>query len=269
MSLSVSGETSGEGFRVERDGPIAVVTLDRPHKMNAVTPEMDAALAELWPQLDRDPTLRCLILTGAGDRAFSAGADIPTLFPYLRDRIAQFDDPVAFCGLTHGRRPGKPIIAAINGIAYGGGLELALACDIRIASRGASFALPEPGWGVIAAGGGATRLPRMLPPGVALDMLLTGRSLSAERAYGLGLVSELTAPDVLLPTARAIAETIAAKAPLAIEATLAIAHVGARLGLDDSLAYERERFQRLLSTEDCREGIAAFVEKRLPRFVGR
>src|SRR4051794_19709175 len=181
---------------VGRDGAVATVTLVRPAKHNAVTPELDAAMAAAFAQLARDDGVRAVVITGAGPDAFCTGADIPTLLPVLRRRMEGGDDPVNFCGLTHVHPlPGKPIVAAVNGLALGGGFELALASDLRIASTRARFGLPEPRLGLIAAAGGCARVLHALPPAVAAEVLLAGRRLDAEEALRWGLVSRVVAPE--------------------------------------------------------------------------
>ena len=174
-----------------------------------------------------------------------------------------------FCGINRGSPTTKPIIAAINGLAYAGGLEIALACDVRIAVEHARFALPEPRWGVIAGAGGVTRLSRVLPTALATQMVLTGEPVSAQRALAEGLVSELTSAENLLPRALEIAHSITKNAPLAVRVSLQVIRRGADCGLDAALELERTAFRRVLLSEDFREGIAAFTEKRVPAYQGR
>lgn len=245
---------------------VALIRIERPEKLNAIDPETDGALGRAWAWAERETDVRCIVLTGAGTRAFSAGADIGTLLPELRRRALENEDDGTFCGLTRVAPTAKPILAAINGIAFGGGLELALACDLRIASETARFALPEVTLGVLAGGGGATRLPRAIPPALAAEMLLTGRGIDAATALRIGLVSRVVAAEDLMPTACEIAAAIAANAPLAVERTLALLRRRDSLSLAEGLDQERAGFRDLIATRDAAEGIAAFAAGRKPDF---
>ena len=172
---------------------VGLITINRPDRLNCVDVETDAALRAAWAWAERTREVRCIVLTGAGDRAFCTGADIAEYLPELRRRGAENADDGTFGGLTRSWPTGKPVIAAINGLALGGGLELALACDIRLASAAARFALPEVRWGIIAGGGGVTRLPRLISPSMAAEMLLTGEPVDAEAALRHGLVNAVFA----------------------------------------------------------------------------
>lgn len=249
-----------------RDG-IAWVVLSRPEKRNAITPAMHEELTALWPRLEADEAVRVIVLTGAGS-AFSAGADVVEFLPYLAQLIADGRDPGHFCGMTR-RQPGKPTIAAVNGPAYGGGMELMLACDIRIASDGASFALPEIRLGALAGAGGITRLFRELPAAVANEMVMTGNPIDAARAFQLGLISAVHRPGELAAAAEALARRIARNAPLAV---LTSRNLGALAGdgpLDEALERERQGFRRIVGTEDFKSGITSFAEASAPVFTGR
>ena len=253
----------------EKQGPVAVITINRPQAMNAIDLNTHLAFQEIWPRINQDDDIQVVVLTGAGSKAFCSGADIGTFLPYLRERAVKELDDGDFCGINRGSPTTKPIIAAINGLAYAGGLEIALACDVRIAVEHARFALPEPRWGVIAGAGGVTRLSRVLPTALATQMVLTGEPVSAQRALAEGLVSELTSAENLLPRALEIAHSITKNAPLAVRVSLQVIRRGADCGLDAALELERMAFRRVLLSEDFREGIAAFTEKRVPAYQGR
>ena len=246
---------------------IACVTIDRPAQGNSIDAETHLQLRALWPVLEADDTVGVIILTGQGDKVFCAGADIASFLPYLSESIAAGEDPGDFCGLTH-RRLSKPVIAAMNGAAMGGGLELALACDLRIAAETAIFALPEVTIGAFAGAGGVVRLGRALPEAVAMDMLLTGRSITAERAYQLGLISELTTRDDLLPRARGIAGMILRNSPLSVRLTRQIARDTARMPEAEALSLERAAFRQSVVSRDFDIGIKSFVARTTPKFVG-
>lgn len=252
----------------EIDAGIAWVTINRPRQRNAIDIATHEALRALWSRLDVDEAVRVIVLTGAGTRAFCAGADIRDFLPYLRARIAEGADPGDFCGLTH-FPSAKPVIAAINGAALGGGLELALAADLRIAVEGAVFGLPEVKLGAIAGAGGIVRLMRALPAALARDMLLTGRSIRAARALEAGLVSEVVSPGMLHAAARALARQIADNSPTALRLTREVMATTEGLPLDAALAAERKAFHVATASEDFALGVQAFAEGGVPSFTGR
>ncbi|MFA7438270.1 enoyl-CoA hydratase/isomerase family protein [Castellaniella sp.] len=243
---------------------VGVLTLSRVHKHNAIDPATSDRMAECLNTLERDDQVRCIVLTGAGDKAFCAGADIIELLPHLRSSMAAGTYDPQFCGVTHRSVTSKPLLAAINGVALGGGLELALACDLRIASSNARFGLPEITVGVLAGGGGCTRLPRTIPSALAAEMILTGRSIDAERALQAGLISEITTPETLLERALDMAQTIAARAPRAVRACTRLLRHPRYTALAEDLALETREFAAVLQTRDADEGIRAFAEKRVP-----
>ncbi|GAA2175559.1 enoyl-CoA hydratase-related protein [Agrococcus versicolor] len=251
--------------RVERDSHVVVVTLDRPAKLNAVTQEMSEALERVVHAIDADPDVRAVVLTGAGERAFSAGSDITTL-----DRYAspwEFRNRRDYCDALRALR--TPIVAAVNGYALGGGLETALICDIRLASRTATFAAPEIKLGWIGGGGMAAMLSSSLGASDAAMLLLTGDAIDADRALRIGLVSEVLEPEALLPRARELAATIAARPPIAAETAKAVLAAARNLPLSEAIRYEREMQGIAFATEDAAEGRAAFAERRAGVFRGR
>ncbi|SUD69774.1 enoyl-CoA hydratase [Pseudomonas putida] len=252
----------------EKVGHVGLVTINRPQAMNAIDLESHLAFQQVWAKVNADDQVHVVVITGAGGKAFCSGADIGTFLPYLRERAQREVDDGDFCGINRKPPTTKPIIAAINGLAYAGGLEIALACDIRIAVTHARFALPEPKWGVIAGAGGVTRLARAVPVSLATHMIVTGEPISADRALMEGLVSELVDPEQLMPRAMEIAELIVRNGPLAVRASLQVVRRGADCGLDAALELERTAFRRVLLSEDFKEGIAAFTEKRTPVYLG-
>jgi enoyl-CoA hydratase/carnithine racemase len=243
---------------------VALLTIDRPHRHNAIDPDTNDAMARWLAELDGNAQVRCIVITGAGDRAFCAGADIGALVPRLRADVEAGRHDPQICGMTHRNTTAKPMLAAINGLALGGGLELALACDLRIASWNARFGLPEIHLGLLAAAGGCTRLPRTIPAALAAEMILTGESIVAERALRAGLVSRVVAPDRLLGEALDLAEIVASRAPGAVRACTALLRRARFQELGDALEEERNAFAHLVLSEDGREGVRAFVDKREP-----
>ncbi len=246
---------------------IALITLNRPAAMNALDPESRAELEACWRRVAEDGQVRCVILTGAGDRAFCTGADLKKTMPPKE----------SFAELTFGAEEmdqstfgsDKPSICAINGFALGGGLELALACDIRIAAENAQFGLPEVKVGSIPGAGGTQRLPRAIGRSDAMLMLLTGDIIDSAEALRVGLVSRVVKREALLDEAMAIAGRIAANAPLAVRAVKRLAVQGAHLPLPDAIRAERATWGLLRDTQDRIEGRLAFQQKRKPRYEGR
>ncbi len=261
-------------IRVAREGHILVITLDRPEAHNALSRSMSQALCDAWRTLRDDPELRVAVLTGAGGRAFCAGADLKELGAYYRsltpiERRERGEHEPGLGGITRNLDPGKPTIAAIDGHCLAGGLELALACDVRLATARSSFGLPEVKRGIIPGAGGTQRLPRCIPQALAMEMLLTGDAVDAETALRAGLVNRVVEPDQLLSEAMKLATRIAANAPLAVQAARTAALRGRHLPLDEGLRIEQLYAEPLRGTEDAQEGIAAFAEKRAPEFRGR
>ncbi|WP_096700860.1 enoyl-CoA hydratase/isomerase family protein [Magnetospirillum sp. 15-1] len=251
-------------FEVKRH--IATITLNRPEAMNSLDPESIAQLGEAWHEIRTNPDIRVAILTGAGPKSFCTGTDMKKAPPvtecmaatYLRD-----GQP-----LIPQMKTWKPIIAAINGYAVGGGLEMALACDLRLASTHAKFGLTEVKVASLAGLNGTQVLPRVVPQAVAMKMLLTGEMIGAEDALRYGLVSDVVPLDELLPLAMKYAEKIAGAAPLSVQATKQAAVLGLDMPLDHGIAFSHLMWGILRDTEDRKEGFNAFAEKRDPQFRG-
>jgi enoyl-CoA hydratase/carnithine racemase len=256
-------------IRYERDGQIATITIDRPEAMNAMDRDTSRQLAEAFQDFDQDAHLRVAILTGAGDKAFSAGADLKKMYGRAEDGdIREIWDAERQWRLGQRLQVWKPIIAAINGYCLAGGLELALGCDIRLASETASFGCPEVRWGILH-GYGALRLPKTMPLSAAMELLLTGERITAEEAFRLGIVSRVVLPAELMPTARRLAEKICANGPLAVRVTKELAWRGLEMSLDEGLRLYAALGALVRASEDAREGPRAFAEKRPPLFKGR
>ena len=246
------------------DGHVATLTLNRPDQRNAVNPELTVALAEAMDRVEADPQVWVVILTGAGPH-FCAGADLKTLGT---GRAAQLSTELGgFAGFVRYPRT-KPVIAAVRGFALAGGTELVLACDLVVAATDAAFGLPEVTRGIVAAAGGLFRLPRVIPPARALELILTAERMGADEAHRHGMVNHVVAPEDVLDRARALAAAICRNAPLADRESLAIARQAARL--DDDAAWRRSAaaMAAVAASDDAREGIAAFVEKRAARWTG-
>ncbi len=254
---------------VERDGHVAVITINRPEARNALDPEHQDALGAAVAAFESDDDLRVAVLTGAGDTVFSAGADLKTLIPAFRERVRAGEEPPwNFGGFTAIERA-KPMIAAVNGHALAGGCEMALACDIRLASPNASIGLAETKWAIIPGAGGTVRLPRAVPLGLAMEMILSGEPIDAAEAHRVGLVNRVVPLESLRAEAVRLAQTIASRGPLAVRA--ARASVLAGLGTDERTAMRTEfgHFIDVMRTDDAVEGPAAFAEKRDPVYRGR
>ena len=257
-----------ENLLLEKDGPLATITFNNPKALNALTVATFEGLDQLLAELEKDAEIRVVILTGAGEKAFIAGGDISHLgtldvdsareFALLAQRV--IDRLEAFP---------KPVIAAINGFALGGGCELALACSLRIASSSALLGLPEVQLGLMPGYGGTQRLTRLIGRGRALEMMLTGKPVTADQAMQWGLVNAVAEPEELENLVNKLAEKLARSAPCAMRGILEAAGGGADLALPEALELEAEKFTGLFETEDMREGTAAFLEKRKPKFSGR
>lgn len=254
---------------VEVEGPVAVVTLNRPKVLNALRVALLAELSSALDRLQADPNVRAIILTGAGEKAFAAGADIGELNA-LGSASSGANQARMGQALTRKiERLSKPVIMAINGYALGGGCEIAMAGDIRIASETAKFGQPEVNLGLIPGYGGSQRATRLTGKGMAMLLCLTGETIDAREALRIGLVERVVPADRLLDEAKAIASAIASKAPLAIAACKRAIDNGAHLSIDDALELEALEFGALVDTEDIKEGTGAFLEKRKPVWRGR
>ena len=256
---------SDELVLVEREPPIAVVLLNRPKQLNALSDELMNELVNALRQLDEDGEVRCIVL-GGSERAFAAGADIEVLSrttPYeaaTSDRLARWDSI---------RKVGKPIVAAVSGFCLGGGCELAMLCDLIVASESAQFGQPEINLGLMPGAGGTQRLARAIGKAAAMDVILSGRFLSAREAQAAGLVSRVVAREAWLEEAKRVARTIAEKSPLALRLAKEAVNRAFEGSLQLGVEYERQSFALALGTEDAREGMSAFLEKRKPEFKGK
>lgn len=261
-------------IRFEKRQRIALITIERPEADNAFDLELSREITEVWRAFRDDPELWVAIVTGAGDKAFCAGADLGALREFYRsltplERRHRAETQPGLGGLTRNLEVWKPVIAAVNGACIAGGLELALACDIRLASENATFCLNETSRGVMQGGGGSQRLPRLVPVGIALEMIFTAREIDAAEAWRIGLVNRIVPPAGLLDAALEMADRICANAPLAVQLAKLAVWKGLDLPLADGLRLESTLSESVRQTEDMQEGIKAFLEKRPPRFKGR
>lgn len=257
-----------EAVLLEREGPISWITLNRPEALNAINVEVREQLPRCVREADGDDATRVIVLRGAGERAFCAGADIKEFAPV--DSLAQSRQArVHQSWIRSFDEARKPIVASIHGYCLGGGLEIALACDVRIAARTATFAFPETGIGLMTGVGGSQRLQRVVGLGNALDIMLSGVRHDAESAHRIGLVSRLADPAELAQATRALAEAIAAKAPLANQFAKEAVKAGQDLDLAAGLRLEAGLLTLLMNSEDRLEGARSFIEKRPPVFRGK
>ena len=256
-----------ETITVEKRGKVAILTINRPDKLNALNKQVHTEGVAALDELRKDESIRVLVITGAGEKSFIAGAD-----------ISEFEGqtPVTQRDLFHEKTffntidafP-KPVIAMVNGFCLGGGNELALACDLRIASENARFAQPEINLGIMCGGGGTQRLPRLIGEGRAMEIALTGDMINAETAHKYGLVNHVYPAAELEAKTMELAEKIAEKAPIALQLSKEAVKFASRSNLDEGLRREVDLFAICFSTEDKQEGVAAFLEKRKPVFKGR
>jgi len=243
-----------------------IITINRPEALGALTLEGHKELRDALIAFRDDDSLLAGILTGTGDKAFCSGVDINDMLPFIKSTA---DKPwLQVDTLMRGMDIWKPIIAAINGLALGGGLEMALGCDMRIASENARFGFPEVKVGMFPGGGGTQRLPRLIPPGMAAEMIFTGRLLDAQEAFRIGLINRIVPLDELMTTALEIADRICKAGPLAVQTAKEAMVRGMSLGLEEGLRFEMTLTPRVVFSEDFKEGIKAFKEKRKPEFKG-
>lgn len=253
---------------LEQIGAVAILTLNRPKALNALNSDTLTELSTVLDELGRDSSVKVVVLTGSGEKAFVAGADISQ----MKDFNALEGRRFAQLGQATFRKielMPQPVIAAINGFALGGGCELAMACDLRIASDNAKFGQPEVTLGLVAGFGGTQRLPRLVGTGVASELLFTGDIIDASEAYRIGLVNRVYPLNTLKEEALKLANRIAGRAPAAVQLTKSAIQRGMNMDLDSAQAYEAEVFGLACSTEDQKEGCTAFLEKRKPVFEGR
>ena len=251
----------------KKEGRIAIFTINRPQAMNAFNMEAARELHEAMVDFRDDPNLWVGIITGAGEKAFCSGADTKDAVPFLKEHR---DSPWAFPALPfRGLELWKPLIAAINGMALGGGLEIALACDIRIASENARLGTPEVNLGLMPGWGATQRLPRMVPWCKAAEIILMGRPVDAQEAYRIGLINKVVPPEQVMPEAKAWADAICQVGPLGVRAGKEAMIRGYSMTLEDGLRLEGSLFAYLMGTEDFAEGITAFIEKRKPVFKAK
>ena len=251
-----------------REGRVATITINRPEAMNAIDPETGNEITEALLEVERDDAIWAAIVTGAGDKAFSAGADLKRVNAAGGEGGTGPWSPWRARSATNGLFISKPLIAAINGYCLAGGLELAEACDIRIAAEHAQFGTPEVKWCLLH-GYGALRLAKSIPLSFAMHLLLTGDFISAQDALRIGLVSQVVPADELMPTARALAERICQNAPLAVRVTKELVLRGQHMSLEDGLRLHGALNRIVAASEDAREGPRAFTEKRRAEYRGR
>jgi enoyl-CoA hydratase/carnithine racemase len=250
----------------EKKGAVAVLTINREKQLNAINSQASHEMQTAWEDFRDDPELRVAVLTGVGEKSFSTGMDLVATAQGENQFAGR---PSPFGGFTKRMPIYKPIIAAINGFCLAGGMELALTCDIRICSPDARFGLPEVRWAIMPGAGGTQRMPRAIPLAWANYLILTAEHIDAETALSIGLVSHIVPKEQLMDRAMQIAGVICERGPLAVRAAKEAILRGQDMPLDHGLAYEDLVLQRLMATEDAREGPRAFAEKRKPEYKGR
>jgi enoyl-CoA hydratase len=259
--------TNYKTIKIEKEDGIAVLTLNRPEVMNAISDEMTAETAEAVAAINNDNGVQVLIVTGAG-KAFQAGADIQQLSEMTPLQLIRWNE-----GLVRNNaaleKLRQPVIAAINGAAMGGGLELALGCTLRVASEKAVLGLPEVNLGIIPGAGGTQRLPRLIGKGRATKMILTGEIIGADEALRIGLIDEVAAPEELMDVAKKLAKKIMSKGPVAIEMAKDAIEVGMQCPIEEAVQYSQKNCAICFSTDDMKEGMSAFLEKRRANFQGK
>lgn len=257
-----------ENILLEYQGQIAVITVNRPKALNALNSATLQELTDAFNELANNSSIRAVILTGSGEKAFVAGADIAEM-NNKSTMEARYFSQLGHQLMNRIESLPQPVIAAINGFALGGGLELAMACDIRLASENAKFGQPEVNLGLLAGFGGTQRLPRLVGGGLASEILFTADMLNAQEAYRIGLVNHVYPIEELLEHALTMARKIASKAPIAIQLTKSAIYKGENMDLISGQAYEAEAFAQIFSSEDRKNGCKAFLEKTSIEFQGR
>ncbi len=262
------------GIRYEHHGSVRLITIDRPQKMNSLDFAANDELVAAWREFDRDDSARVAVITGAGDKAFCAGADLKTYtMAFARTPApefrARFTNGPGFGGITRNLDVDKPIVAAVNGYAISGGFELALACDVRFCSPNAQCALQDVKWGFHACDGGLIRLPQIVGLGHAMEIVLSGERVDADHAYRIGLVNRVVPRDELLPITLEYAQRLAARAPLAQRFAKEVMRRSVGMGMTDALWMESRSFYDVGLTHDLAEGTTAFRERRDADFEGR
>jgi len=259
------------GILYEKRGRVAYITINRPEARNAIDFETAQELSKAWTDFRDDDNLWIAVITGSGDKSFSAGADLKSFIPMLTSQ-SQNREQVSnggFGGITQGFECWKPIIAAINGHCFAGGFEIMLACDLRIASENAIFGQTEVRWGIIPGAGGTQRLPRSIPLAKAMEIILMGEAITAEEAYRIGLINKVVPQFQLMNEVERWVEILLERGPLAIRAAKQAMLQGLSLPLDDGMKLEQKLFTSLLQTDDAREGPQAFAQKRKPNYKGK
>lgn len=259
------------GILYEKRGRVAYMTINRPEARNAIDLETSRELAQAWQDFRDDENVWIGVLTGAGEKAFSAGADLKSLIPMMTGaaRNNEAADDGGFGGITRGFECWKPIIAAVNGFCLAGGTEMMLACDLRIASENATIGLTEVRWGIIPGAGGTQRLPRMVPLARAMEIILLGEPITAEEAYRIGLVNKVVPQAELMNEVERWVNILLERGPLALRAAKQAMLQGLDMTLDEGMQLEQRLFRQMLTTEDAKEGPLAFAQKRKPEFKGK
>ncbi|MET4569979.1 enoyl-CoA hydratase/isomerase family protein [Rhodanobacter soli] len=255
-------------LEISNRGAVRTIVVNRPDKLNALNRDTLNELGLVFAQAAQDDAVRVVVLTGAGEKAFVAGADIAEMNGYTPVQAQGFSRAGQRL-MTSIERLGKPVIARVQGFALGGGMELAMACHLRVASEKAKFGQPEINLGLIPGFGGTQRLLRLAGRGAALELCLTGAPINAQRAYELGIVTRVVAPEALDEAVNTLADQLAAAAPLAAAGILDAVLQGGETAIDQGLEFETQGFALAFSTGDMREGTTAFLEKRKPQFTGR
>jgi enoyl-CoA hydratase/carnithine racemase len=251
----------------QKEDRIAIITINRPEALGALTVKGHEELHDALVALRDDDNLLAGIITGTGEKAFCSGVDINDMLPYIKETADKPEQQPTT--IMRGLELWKPLIAALNGLTLGGGLELALACDIRIASENARFGFPEAKVGMFPGAGGTQRLPRLIPPGIAAEMIFTGKMIDAQEAYRIGLVNRVVPRDKLMPAAKELAGAICEAGPLAVRTAKEAMIRGMSMTLEKGLELESTLTPAVVFSRDFEEGIKAFLEKRKPEFEGR